>query len=215
MMNLFGCFFAILLLIQGQGSAAKTHYGLRHAPKKSSMRGHKGSARRKLILNPPKKSGRLGSKIKVCGKPKGKGGGRRLFPCVEYGDPGDDPIDRDADGDEEVLVMTKPVFPPTTAPSTDQELFRGASGSNKDTDFVFEYEPYKVSGSNDRKPDFDYYYQDRVPTDDIMDNNGIIDLKIRNDEEGTVAPIEDDEDLDIFKTDDNVPSNDVVPSNDH
>lgn len=190
--------FVLSLVVIVESGAGHSQNTLRHVktpPKKANQKRHKGNDARILpVALPYGKPGRIGSRAhKVCGKANnGKAKPpRQLFPCVAYGDPGDDPIDKD---------------PPSVAPSSPPlaDLNRAASGSNKYADVVLVYEPYVVSGSNDRKPDIDDDVQDRE-ADPSDGSGGFVDtdpiLGVDND------PVDD-------TVREEVPSNDETPSND-
>jgi hypothetical protein len=193
--------FVLALVVIVESSVAHSQNTLRHVktpPKKANQKRHKGNDARILpVALPYGKPGRIGSRAhKVCGKAKnGKAKPpRQLFPCVDYGDPGDDPIDKD---------------PPSVAPSSPPtaDVNRAASGSNKDADVDLDYEPYEASGSNDRKPDIDDG-QDRE-ADPSDGSGGFVDI----DPSFSPSPGVDDDPEDD-NDQEKVPSNDELPSND-
>lgn len=177
--------------------------------------GHDG----RLLQSSPSygRPGRIGTRaFKECagksGKSSGKSSGkaskkpstRRLMPCVDYGDPGDDPIDESSSSLEDPVPTIFPTSSPSNQPSIPTN--RAASGSNKGTAVDIDYEPYEVSGSNDGGPN-----EDEVPGDrdggtgtsgiDIGDPVGDI-----GGGGGDGAAVDNGHEV--------VPSNDGVPSND-
>eukprot|EP00980_Cylindrotheca_fusiformis_P010582 scaffold2353_cov134-Cylindrotheca_fusiformis.AAC.5 len=224
-------FFGILSLgIIADNGAAHDQYALRHGktPLKRAHKQHMNKGKDetfpvKLQRGSP---GRHGMRaLKGCGKAngkskgnsrgkgygKGKGKSRRtLSSCVDYGDPGDDPIGK---GSPSGSQKASPTGDPTTLPTLSPSLLptaddnRAGSGSNKGTDIDFEYDPYDpaASGSNDQQAeaeDADEDVEDRA-TDDT-DDFGVIDVL----PDGNETTTDDDDSEEV------VPSNDGVPSND-
>mmetsp|Transcript_16754 Transcript_16754/g.40844 ORF Transcript_16754/g.40844 Transcript_16754/m.40844 type:complete len:224 (+) Transcript_16754:169-840(+) len=215
----FLCLAMIVLADAREGkSRSDLHFNhYRHGTHKQ-QRGHDGRILQSL---PYSRAGRIGTRAyKVCGKSnRGKASGkankkpptRHLLPCVDYGDPGDDPIDESSPDEVPTIV-------PTPSPSDQPSIGtnRAASGSNKGTDVDLDYEPYKASGSNDRRPDGDEDEDEDEPpsdrdgggagsgsNDDFVGIGDAVDL---GGDGGDGAAVDNQHET--------VPSNDSVPSND-
>lgn len=192
---------ALTLALAIVESMATPQQALRHiVPRKGDkikIKGSSDSLSRGLVVNRAKPKRIRSRTYKICGKGKGKGKARdrHLFPCEVYGDPGDDPME---ENEPNKNPTKQPFVGPSVAPSLNPLISRAGSGSNKGTSVEYYYEPYKASGSNDF---------DRDRTEAVNSTaNGVegVDMNIGEDP---------DDDDNIYKTDDAVPSNDI-PSND-